>query len=108
MVVKEIKSLEEFHSIIKANDKVVLDCYATWCGPCRIISPVFEKLSESEEFQDKAQFYKFDVDEIPKLAEELGVRAMPTFYFFNGGNKVGDMVGADPRGLAAHLTKYVG
>lgn len=53
-------------------------------------------MSEDKDFKDNIYFLKFDVDELPDLSRELGVRAMPTFLFFNGGEKVDEMVGASP------------
>ncbi|KAG8733738.1 hypothetical protein FRC10_012154, partial [Ceratobasidium sp. 414] len=71
---------------INSGKPVVVDFWATWCGPCRLISPTFEKLSEVGE---GVGFYKVDVDE----AE------MPTFMLFKDGSKVADMVGANPPAL---------
>ncbi|KIX08293.1 thioredoxin [Rhinocladiella mackenziei CBS 650.93] len=88
-------------SVLKAPDSrlVVLDCFATWCGPCKVIAPEVAKFSESEEFKEKVDFYKIDVDEVPDVALELGVRAMPTFMLFKAGQKVAEIVGADKRAL---------
>lgn len=82
-----------------ADRLVVLDCFATWCGPCKVIAPELVKFSESEEFKDKVDFYKIDVDEAPDVAQELGVRAMPTFMLFKNGQKVGEVVGANKKAL---------
>ncbi|KAJ4509847.1 thioredoxin trx1 [Exophiala dermatitidis] len=82
-----------------ADRLVVLDCFATWCGPCKVIAPELVKFSESDEFKDKVDFYKIDVDEVPDVAQELGVRAMPTFMLFKNGQKVGEVVGANKRAL---------
>merc|ERR1712230_5271 len=74
-----------------SGDKlVVVDCFATWCGPCKVIAP---------EFEDKVDFYKIDVDEVPDIAQEPGVRAMPTFMLFKNGEKVGEVVGANKKAL---------
>ena len=70
---------------------------ATWCGPCKVIAPAIVKMSNT--FPD-ARFYKLDVDEVPDVAQELGVRAMPTFMVFKNGEKVGEVVGADEKALA--------
>ncbi|KAJ9501241.1 thioredoxin trx1 [Exophiala xenobiotica] len=78
---------------------VVVDCFATWCGPCKVIAPELVKFSESQEFKDKVDFYKIDVDEVPDIAQELGVRAMPTFMLFKNGEKVGEVVGANKKAL---------
>ncbi|KAK5211078.1 thioredoxin trx1 [Exophiala xenobiotica] len=78
---------------------VVVDCFATWCGPCKVMAPELVKFSESQEFKDKVDFYKIDVDEVPDIAQELGVRAMPTFMLFKNGEKVGEVVGANKKAL---------
>lgn len=64
--------------------------------------------AEDPQFKDKVYFAKFDVDAIPELAQELGVRAMPTFFFFKDGEKAEEFVGANPNGLLAVLNKQAG
>lgn len=76
-----------------------------WCGPCKAIAPTIAKWSEEEQFKDKVYFAKFDVDAVPELAQELGVRAMPTFIIFKNGEKVGEIVGANPPALQQALIK---
>ncbi|KHJ33599.1 putative thioredoxin [Erysiphe necator] len=93
MVVHEIKSQAEFDAMIKAHKYVVVDSYATWCGPCRVIGPVFEKFSEN---YPQIYFAKFDTDEVQSLSEHLKIRAMPTFTFFHDGNKLDQVTGASP------------
>jgi thioredoxin 1 len=95
-------------SVVKGSEGrlVVLDCFATWCGPCKVIAPELVKLSESDEFKNKVDFYKIDVDEVPDVAQELGVRAMPTFMLFKNGEKVDEVVGADKRALHAAIAKH--
>eukprot|EP00743_Colponemidia_sp_Colp-15_P000282 GILK01000330.1.p1 GENE.GILK01000330.1~~GILK01000330.1.p1 ORF type:complete len:127 (+),score=22.53 GILK01000330.1:47-382(+) len=77
--VKELRNVAEYNATIESTDKlIVVDCYATWCGPCKRIAP---KIIEwSNEFSD-VQFCKVDVDEAGDIAELLGVTAMPTFFF---------------------------
>jgi len=82
---------------------VVLDCFATWCGPCKAIAPEVVKFSESADFKENVEFYKIDVDEVPDVAQELGIRAMPTFLLFKNGEKVGEIVGANKRALEAAI-----
>lgn len=82
---------------------MVLDCMATWCGPCKVIAPHVVKLS-NDTFPD-VTFYKVDVDEVPDVAQELGVRAMPTFVIFKDGEKVGEVVGANAKALEAAVRK---
>ncbi|VUC33380.1 unnamed protein product [Clonostachys rosea] len=102
LVVHHAPNEKTFRNHIEQNDKVIVDCFADWCGPCKAISPILEKLSETDEFKE-IHFVKFDVDELPALSQELGVRAMPTFFFFKNGNKVDEMVGANPGGLQTKL-----
>ncbi|KAI9638928.1 thioredoxin-like protein, partial [Dioszegia hungarica] len=74
----------------------VVDFWATWCGPCKLISPHFEKL---EQKYPQIKFVKVDVDEQAEVAQEVGVRAMPTFVAYNKGEKVKDLTGAQPAKL---------
>lgn len=104
-VVHNIKTAEEFQKAVSGNDAVIVDCFAAWCGPCKQIAPILEKYSEDAAFKDKVHFIKFDVDELPAVTQALGVRAMPTFFFFRGGNKVDEMVGANPPALLEALKK---
>ena len=71
---------------------------ATWCGPCKMISPLFEKFA-AEAPADKIAFYKVDVDEQEQISQEVGIKAMPTFVFFKKGEKVTEVVGAVPQKL---------
>ncbi|KAF1362777.1 thioredoxin-domain-containing protein [Lizonia empirigonia] len=83
---------------------MVLDCFATWCGPCKVIAPQVVKFSGT---YPNARFYKLDVDEVPDVAQELGIRAMPTFLLFKGGDKVAEVVGANPKALEAAIKANV-
>ncbi|KAH0490956.1 hypothetical protein TgHK011_002402 [Trichoderma gracile] len=104
--VHHVKTAEEFKKVIKDQNTVIVDCFATWCGPCKAIAPILEKASEDAEFKDKVHFVKFDVDELPELSQELGIRAMPTFLFYKNGSKVDEMIGANPPVLLQTLRKH--
>lgn len=69
-------------------------------GPCRLIAP--KVVQFSKDFPE-VDFYKIDIDEVSAVAAELGVRAMPTFYFFRKGEKIGEVVGANPSALKVRL-----
>ncbi|KAH6958435.1 thioredoxin-like protein [Fusarium avenaceum] len=107
LAVQDIKTTKEFKDLVSTTDKAVLvDCFATWCGPCKAISPILNKLSEQDALSKSIHFVKFDVDELPDLTADLGVRAMPTFFVFKNGDKVDQLVGADPQALQTMLAKH--
>ncbi|KAJ5689681.1 thioredoxin [Penicillium macrosclerotiorum] len=94
MPVTAITSHEQFSEIINSGDPAVIDFWATWCGPCRMISPIFEQLSNDPELSG-IQFYKVDVDTQDQISQEVGIRAMPTFAAFKNGGKIDEAIGAD-------------
>lgn len=91
-MVKLISDLAE----IPQKGAVVIDFFATWCGPCKKIAPVFEKLAE---VYPSIAFLKVDVDESGELAEMYGVQAMPTFLFVKDNVIVKRIEGADLRAM---------
>ncbi|CCD52692.1 hypothetical protein BofuT4_P001390.1 [Botrytis cinerea T4] len=94
----------DFKSALTDNKVVVLDAFATWCGPCKAIAPKVSQLSEA---YPAAHFIKIDVDELPEVAQELGIRAMPTFVIFKGEEKFAEVVGANPAALEDAISKAV-
>ncbi|KAL8433686.1 hypothetical protein ACSSS7_003716 [Eimeria intestinalis] len=89
MPVKAISSIEEFDQAIKTG-LVVVDFFATWCGPCKMIKPFLEEMSNTK---SHISFYAVDVDENPELCEREEVSAMPTFKLYKDGKVVETIVG---------------
>ncbi|KAF5855363.1 mitochondrial thioredoxin [Aspergillus alliaceus] len=105
MAVTALNSYSEFQSLINSGDFVIIDFWAVWCGPCRFISPVFEKLASDANFS-RIKFVKVDVDQQEEISQECGIRAMPTFMVFKDGQKLDELTGADPKGLEMLVRKY--
>ncbi|KAF2201731.1 thioredoxin [Delitschia confertaspora ATCC 74209] len=101
-----LDSKKAFEEALESKDTLlVLDCFATWCGPCKVIAPQVVKFSN---VYPQARFYKIDVDEVPDVAQELGIRAMPTFLLFKNGEKVAEVVGANPKALESAIQANLG
>ena len=83
---------DNFQSYLNGDLPLVVDLWATWCGPCKMIAPVISQLAE--EYDGKIVVGKCDVEENDDIAAEFGVRNIPTVLFFNGGKLVDKMVGA--------------
>lgn len=89
-----------FDELVKKSDKPVLvDFWAEWCGPCKMIGPVVEELSK--EYEGKAVIGKLDVDSNPNISVEFGIRSIPTLLFFKGGQLVDKQVGVVPKNVLA-------
>jgi len=96
-MVQEIKDLKEFHDLINGDKPTLIDFHAVWCGPCKVISPIVSKLAEKH---TGVNFAKVDVDDVSDVAAEVGIKAMPTFLLFHKGEKIGEVIGANPGALA--------
>ena len=77
---------EEFDVVIKENEIVLIDFYATWCGPCKMFAPILEEFSEKK--KGEIEVYKIDVDENPELCGRLNITSIPTLLFFKNGNLI--------------------
>jgi thioredoxin 1 len=81
--------------VLKADKPVIIDFWAEWCGPCRIIGPIINEISE--DYKDRAIVGKVDVDSNPNIAARFGIRNIPTVLFFKNGVVADKQVGAVPK-----------
>ena len=85
----EIKTIEEFNEFIN-NDCVIVDFYATWCGPCKMQAPVLDELSNS---RSEVKIGKVDVDKLQSLAQQYAVMSIPTLLLFKNGKLIDKKIG---------------
>jgi thioredoxin 1 len=101
-IMEKIITDANFAEIINTDQPVLVDFWATWCGPCRALAPVVEELAH--EFAGKAVVGKCNVDDCDDLPMNFGIRSIPTLLFFKNGQVVDRIVGAAPKAdIAARL-----
>ena len=87
-----IQSEAELDELIATPTLLVVDCTATWCGPCKLVAPLIDQLNEA--YSDRAQIRKLDLDDHKPVAKRFEVRSIPAVMFFKGGEQVETLVGA--------------
>ena len=102
--VKEFTDHNFEAEVLKANEPVLVDFWAEWCGPCRMIAPTVEAVAE--QYADKAGVYKMNVDENMNVPQQYGIRGIPTLLMFKGGQVAAQQVGAQQKSkLKAWITE---
>jgi thioredoxin 1 len=93
--------------VVKSDQPVLVDFWATWCAPCRMIAPIIEEVAG--DFEGRAKVAKLDVDHNPQTAMQYGIRSIPSLVFFKDGRPVDQLVGVVPKNvLAQKLDALVG
>ena len=100
-MIKEVTNTN-LSEILAGEKLVIIDFWAVWCGPCRMLSPIVDEIAE--EMADRVSVAKCNVDEADEVAMQFGIRSIPTLIFFKGGQPVDKLVGALPK---AELVKMI-
>lgn len=102
----KIVNKNEFDELINENRPVLVDFFATWCGPCKMLSPILEQVSESAE--GKYKVVKVDIDQSYDLAKKFGIMSVPTMVIFKNGEEQEKIVGLRPKlQIEETIKKYI-
>jgi thioredoxin 1 len=102
----EVTDASFSEAVLHSDKPVLVDFWATWCGPCRMVAPVLEEIAA--EHKDKITVAKLDVDANPTIARDYQVLSIPTLMVFKGGEKLKEIVGAKPKAaLLNDLSDYL-
>lgn len=96
-----IPSSEFDAKVLEAQGPVLVDFFATWCGPCKMLAPTLDEVAG--EVAGRAQVYKVDIDQSPNVASRYGVMSVPTLIVFENGQVKNQMVGAQPKQAVLNL-----
>ena len=103
---KAVTDADFDEEVLKSDKPVLVDYWAEWCGPCRMVSPVLEEIDA--EHGDKLEIVKLNIDENPEVSQRYGIMAIPTINVFSGGEVVKQIVGAKPKSaLLRELAEFI-
>ena len=92
---REVTDATFDQEVLKSTNPVLVDFWAPWCGPCRMVAPIVEELAQ--EYDGKVEFVKLNTDDNPNTAMKYGIRSIPTLLVFKAGEPVGQIVGFRPK-----------
>jgi len=106
MSTKDVTDATFQAEVLEAEKPIMVDFWAEWCGPCRAVSPILDKIAE--ENADKLSIVKLNVDDNPEIAMKYGITSIPAMYVFKGGEVVKRVIGAKPKpALEADLAEFL-
>ncbi len=101
-----IQDETEFDTLLTTESLLVVDCTATWCGPCKLVAPLIDKLAD--DYGDRAKILKLDIDANKTIAKRFGLRSIPAVMFFKQGELVETLVGVKPyEEFSSAIEKYL-
>jgi thioredoxin 1 len=89
-----IQDETEFDSLLKSESLLVVDCTATWCGPCKLVAPLIDRLAD--DYRDRAKVFKLDLDSNKPVAKRFGIKSIPAVMVFKQGKLIETLVGVKP------------
>nr|YP_009315726.1 Thioredoxin [Trichogloeopsis pedicellata]SCW24384.1 Thioredoxin [Trichogloeopsis pedicellata] len=106
MLVSQVKDSTFNEEVLEHDQLVLVDFWAPWCGPCRMVAPVVDQIAN--EYSNSIKVVKINTDENPTTATEYGIRSIPTLMIFKDGDRVDTVIGAVPKStLATTVNKYL-
>ncbi|KAK7193300.1 thioredoxin [Paraphaeosphaeria sporulosa] len=102
-MVTEISAQFEFQTLLNDHTYLVADFFATWCPPCKAIAPLYEQLSKANSAPGKITFTKINIDEVPELAAQFQISAIPTFLIFKNGKQIEEIRSANAPALKKNV-----